>query len=103
MAFIKKIISNDSVISIYRSKNGNTVRIIKDQIPQIFSRTRTVTFDSTGMPVKCKDIMIRKGKIVSSDCYTPSTKGATVLKDKNGIVRLFENLPFTDVVNKFLK
>ncbi len=103
MTLINKICLNNNMVSIYRAKNGNTVQIVKDSIPNIFSRTRSVILDSANNPIKCKDVMIRSGKVVSSDVYTITKDGNTAIKDKNGITRLFENLLFVDIASKFLK
>ena len=103
MALINKICMNNNWVSIYRAKNGNTVHVVKDGIPNIISRTRALTMDSAGKPIKCKDITIRKGMLTSADTYTPARDGSTAIKDKNGVTRLFENLNFMDIAAKFLK
>lgn len=103
MALISKVCLNNHWVSIYRAKNGNTIHIVKDGIPNILSRTRTLTLDPNGKPIKCKDIMVKDHKIVSADIYTGTKDGNTVLKDKDGITKLLTNLRFLDIAAKFLK
>lgn len=103
MAFINKISADGNAISIYRARNGNIVKILKNEVPNIISRTRSVVLDSANYPLKCKDVVIRKGKLVCADVYTRAKDGSTLVKYKNGTSRLFTNLRFLDIASKFLK
>lgn len=103
MAFIKKILLNNNSVSIYSNKTGNTVQILKYSVPNILSRTRSVVYDVNQVPIRCQDTLIRNKKIISSDVYTPTANGKTILKDKNGIKRVFEYLEFSKLVEKFLR
>ncbi len=103
MAFINKINIGNNLVSVYKAQNGNTAYILKSSVPNIISRTRSVILDSANHPVKCKDILFKNGELISADLYTKAKDGSTVIKDKNGSAKIFENLKFLDIASVFLK
>ena len=103
MAYINKLNICGNLVSVYKAQNGNTAYILKNSIPNILSRTRSIVMDSANNPVKCKDVMFKKGKLISSDIYTRAKDGSTVIKDKNGVTKLLTNLRFLDIAARFLK
>ena len=103
MSYINKVNICGSLVSVYKAQNGNTAYILKNSIPNILSRTRSVVLDSANNPFKCKDVMFKNGKLISADTYTRAKDGSTVMKDKNGVTKLLTNLRFLDIAARFLK
>lgn len=93
----------------FQNEKGQLVKVLKEGLPGISERERTMVSDALGNPIECLDIVYKKGEILTKDVYQKASTpgGETLLKqgvEGKGIKEtLLNHINFKDLVDRFFK